>query len=224
MSGARIDIRVFFFWRSTLLDEFIHYIGRMDINARIATRVRELRDAHGFSLEALAERSGVSRSNISLIERGQTSPTATVLDKLAAGLGVTLASLFEEPNGEAAEPSPLTRASQQTTWTDPASGYVRRNVSPAVRSPLQLVDVAFPAGQRVAYDATARTTDVHQQVWMLEGSMEITVGDDRWRLEAGDCLAMRLDRPIAYRNPTRKRARYLVALVTLPFAPSRRAP
>jgi transcriptional regulator with XRE-family HTH domain len=49
----------------------------MEINALIARRVRELRDAQGWSLDALAERSTVSRSNISLIERGQSSPTAT---------------------------------------------------------------------------------------------------------------------------------------------------
>lgn len=186
----------------------------MDVNTRIARRVRALRDAHGYSLDALAELSGVSRSNISLIERGQSSPTAAVLDKLATGLGVTLASLFEDP-APAAQPSPVARVAEQPVWTDPASGYVRRNVSPAVRSPLQLVDVVFPAGQRVAYDTAARDAEVHQQVWMIDGSMELTVGATLWRLETGDCLAMRLDQPIVYRNPTRKPARYLVALTTV---------
>ena len=195
----------------------------MDINARIARRVRQLRDASGYTLEALAERSGVSRSNISLIERGQSSPTAAVLDKLAAGLGVTLASLFEPADAApAAEPSPLARVAEQPLWTDPASGYVRRNVSPAVRSPIQLVDVVFPAGRRVAYDGTPRDNEVHQQVWMIDGTMELTVGDTLWRLEAGDCLAMQLDQPIVYRNPARRPARYLVALVTLPHLSPRR--
>ena len=197
----------------------------MDINARIARRVRELRSAKGFSLDALAERSGVSRSNISLIERAQSSPTAVVLDKLSAGLGVTVASLFDDSRALTPEPSPLARVAEQPVWTDPASGYVRRNVSPPVAgSPLQLVDVVFPAGQRVAYDTLAREVEVHQQVWMIDGVMEMTVGDARWRLQAGDCLAMRLDRPIVYRNPTRKPARYLVALATLPFTSSRRNP
>ena len=196
----------------------------MDINARIARRVRELRDALGFSLDALAERSGVSRSNISLIERGQSSPTAVVVDRLASGLGVTVASLFEDSRARAAEPSPLARVADQPLWTDPASGYIRRNVSPPARSVIQLVDVVFPAGQRVAYDTAAREVDVHQQVWMIDGTMELTVGDTLWRLHPGDCLAMRLDRPIVYRNPTRRAARYLVALTTLPFAPARRNP
>ena len=194
----------------------------MDINARIARRVRELRDAQGFSLDALAERSGVSRSNISLIERGRSSPTAVVLDKLATGLGVTVASLFEGSLATIAEPSPMARVAEQPVWTDPASGYVRRNLSPAARSPIQLVDVIFPASQRVAYDTAAREVEIHQQVWMIDGVMEMTVGDAHWRLEAGDCLAMRLDSPIVYRNPTRKPARYLVALATLSFMPSRR--
>lgn len=196
----------------------------MDIKARIARRVRELRDALGYSLDALAERSGVSRSNISLIERGQSSPTAVVLDRLASGLGVTVASLFEDNRAREAEPSPLARVADQPVWTDPASGYIRRNVSPPARSAIQLVDVVFPAGQRVAYDTAARGVDVHQQVWMIDGSMELTVGDALWRLHAGDCLAMRLDRPIVYRNPTRRAARYLVALIALPFASARRNP
>jgi transcriptional regulator with XRE-family HTH domain len=194
----------------------------MDITARIAKRVRDLRDAQGYTLDALAERSGVSRSNISLIERGQSSPTAAVLDKLAAGLGVTLASLFEDDSAQAVEPSPVARVADQPVWTDPASGYIRRNLSPAARSPIQLVDVIFPAGQRVAYDGTPRDTEVHQQVWMIDGVMELTVGEEHWRLETGDCLAMRLDSPIVYRNPTRKPARYMVALVSLPFIPNRR--
>jgi len=191
----------------------------MDVATRLARRLRDLRDGKGFTLDTLAERSGVSRSNISLIERGQSSPTAAVLDKLAAGLGVTLASLFED-GSRVAEPSPVARAAEQPVWTDPASRYVRRNLSPAAPSPIQLVDVVFPAGQRVAYESPAR--EVHQQVWMIEGVMEVSVGKDKWRLETGDCHALRLDRPTAYRNPTRKPARYLVALTTLPFNSTRR--
>jgi transcriptional regulator with XRE-family HTH domain len=185
----------------------------MDVNTRIAHRIRGLRDAAGLSLEALAERSGVSRSNISLIESGKSSPTATVLDKLTAALDTTLAGLFQEDGAaKQAAPSPLARAAQQPVWKDPETGYIRRNVSPDAPSPLQLVDVIFPPGQRVAYDNTARETEVHQQVWMIDGEMELTVGGEKWRLQAGDCLAMKLDRPLVYRNPTRKPARYLVAL------------
>ncbi len=186
----------------------------MDINQLIARRVRELRDRAGYSLDALAERSKVSRSTISLIERAQSSPTAVVLERLATALGAPLASLFEA-GADIAPASPLARAAEQVLWRDPASGYVRRHLSPAVASPLQLVEVRFPAGERVAYDTGAREAEIHQQIWMLEGEMEITSGDARWRLAPGDCLAMQLDRPTLFRNPTRKAARYLVALSSL---------
>lgn len=190
----------------------------MDINKLIASRVLALRDAQQLSLTALAERSGVSRSNISLIERGESSATATVLDKLAGALGVTLASLFAAGD-EAAAASPVRRAAQQHVWTDPASGYNRRQLSPAApRSPLQLVEVVFPPGQRVVYEQIARASDIHQQVWLLEGTMDISAGEQQWRLEAGDCLAMREDERISYANPGETPARYLVGLVTLPFA------
>jgi transcriptional regulator with XRE-family HTH domain len=184
----------------------------MDITARLATRVRSLRDARHLSLEALAERSSVGRSTISLIERGESSPTAVVLDKLAGALGVTLASLFEDAPAE--PPAPLARAVDQVVWVDPASGYERRNLSPPGPSPLQLVEVHFPSGQRVAYAGMPRDADTHQQVWMIDGTMEITIDQETWRLAAGDCLAMRLDRAIAYWNPSDRTSRYLVALST----------
>jgi len=187
----------------------------MDINTVIAHRLKELRDSQGWSLDVLAERSKVSRSAISLIERGQSSPTASVLDKLSAALNVTLASLFEQKAEVAADPSPMSRAGEQAVWTDPASGYVRRNLSSAVPSPIQLVEVSFPAGQRVTYETGARETELHQQVWIIEGTMEMTVGDTVWRLETGDCLSMRVDVPITFRNPTTKPARYLVALANM---------
>src|SRR2546423_1439365 len=101
-----------------------------DLNQRIAQRVRELRAAQGLSLDALASKSGVSRSMISLIERGESSPTAVVLEKLAAGFGVTLASLFDAPAAAQGPTGPVARREEQPQWKDPASGYLRRNVSP----------------------------------------------------------------------------------------------
>ena len=191
----------------------------MDVNHLIASRIRQLRDEQDLSLAALAERSGVSRSNISLIERGESSATATVLDKLSAALGVTVASLFEQPTEV---PAPVSRAAEQPVWTDPASGYVRRNLSPPVDSPIQLVEVSFPPGQCVSYETAARDVDVQQQVWLIEGTMEVAVSESHWTLCAGDCLAMRLDQPVTYHNATDKPARYLVALVSHAHKPPRR--
>lgn len=191
-----------------------------DINQRIAHRVAALRASGGLSLEALAARSGVSRSTISLIERGETSATAVVLEKLAAGLGVPLAALFEV---ERAVPGPLIRRGEQPEWRDPASGYLRRNVSPPDHpSPMCIVEVEFPAGKRVVLEGAGPHGVIQQQVWLLDGTMELTHGGQTWRLEAGDCLAMRLDGPVEFRNPTRQRARYAVVIANEPARGARK--
>ena len=190
-----------------------------DLNARIAERVRELRAARTLSLDALAARSGVSRSMISLIERGESSPTAIVLEKLAAGLGVTMAAMFDAPRSTAATGGPVARREEQPLWRDPGSGYRRRNVSPAgVPQPMQIVEVEFPPRARVAFETGARDLRIHQQVWVLEGTIDVTVGEEQHRLRHGDCLAMRLDRPTMFHNPTRRAARYAVVTASEPGA------
>lgn len=121
----------------------------------------------GLTLDGLAGRAGVSRSMISLIERGESSPTASVLHRLATGLGTTLASLFAEE--ERPEALPLARRADQFAWRDPETGYLRRNLSPpGFPSPVELVEVVLPPGVRVAYDGVPRSIGISQQIWVLE--------------------------------------------------------
>lgn len=188
-----------------------------DVHRRVADRIRELRTARALSLDALARASGVSRSMISLVERAESSPTAVVLDKLAGALGVTLASLFDPPSTADVAGGPLARRADQPQWRDPASGYVRRNVTPAAASqPMRIVEVRFPPGRRVGFANGRREVRTHQQVWVLDGTIDVTVGRERHRLHAGDCLAMDLDRPTAFQNPTRRPARYAVVIASEP--------
>jgi transcriptional regulator with XRE-family HTH domain len=189
-----------------------------DINLRIAGRVRGLRAELGLSLEGLAAKCDVSRSMLSLVERGETSPTAVVLEKIATGLGVSLAALFDDPSSA---PSPLSRRSDRTPWRDPQSGYVRCNVSPGnYPSPIQIVEVTLPAGAYVAYENGDAA--LHQQVWVRAGRVEVTVGRVMHRISEGDCLAMRLDEPTAFRNRTRKPARYVVVVASERMRAARR--
>lgn len=183
-----------------------------DINQHIAQHIRELRLAKGYSLDQLAARSGVSRSSISLIERAATSPTAVILEKLAAALDVSLASLFVFDTS-ANQPQPLLRYEQQSQWRDPASGYLRRNLSPvSVASPMQLVEVTFPAHTQVAYDFVPREVKVYQQIWLLHGQMQIHLGEQSYTLQQGDCLSIQLNQPIIFQNSTADEACYLVAV------------
>jgi transcriptional regulator with XRE-family HTH domain len=183
-----------------------------DINSRIARRVRQLRAQLGMTLDDLAAKCEVSRSILSLVERGESSPTAVVLERIATGLGIALAGLFDDTSAPA---SPLSRRTDRTPWRDPQSGYVRRNISPAnYPSSVQIVEVMLPAGARVAYESGARDVNVQQQLWIQDGTIEVTVGNVTYRLTADDCLAMQLNEPITFRNRTRKAARYIVVLAT----------
>jgi transcriptional regulator with XRE-family HTH domain len=184
------------------------------IDTRLGDRIRGARLSQNLSLDGLAERSGVSRAMISKIERAESSPTAALLGRLCAGLGISLASLFEK---EAQRGAPLSRAAEQPVWRDPATGYLRRDVAPrGTGSPVEIVDVTFPPGARVTFDRpwTSRGSDQH--LWLFEGRLELTVGDTTHVLEAGDCLHMRLDRTITYHNPTDRPIRYAVVLMLEP--------
>lgn len=182
-----------------------------EVDAQLAVRLQGLRTERGLTLDGLARRAGVSRSMISLIERCESSPTASVLHRLASGLGTTLASLFAEE--ERPEASPLARRRDQTVWRDPETGYVRRTLSPpGFPSPVELVEVILPPAACVAYDSVPRSVGISQQIWMLEGEVELTAGADTYRLAVGDCLAMRVGRPTAFRNPTDQNTRYVLAL------------
>ena len=78
-------------------------------------------------------------------------------------------------------------------------------------SATEIIEVEFPAGASVSFKSH-RLASVDQFVWVLEGEMEMTVGETKHRLAAGDCLHMRLDQPIRFRNPAAGNARYAVVL------------
>ena len=176
------------------------------LDARIGSRLKALRLGAGLTIDGLASASGVSRAMISRIERGEASPTAALLARLANALGTTLSQFF----ADGLEQGPLARAATRPVWRDPANGYLRRAVTPD-SFPADIVDVTLPAGVAVTYD-NAVPLAIEQVVWVLEGHLELTFGDEIHVLGAGDCLQMRLDRPITFRNATTANVRYAVVL------------
>jgi transcriptional regulator with XRE-family HTH domain len=178
------------------------------LSASLAATVHAARLARELSVSALAERSGVSRAMIGKIERGEAQPTAALLARLSAALGMTLSELIAHAEGDDRR---LLRVADQPTWIDPASGYRRRAVSPATGGPLELVEVDLPAGAEVSYPADAYAF-MHQQIWMLEGHLRFREGDTEHELDAGDCLQLGPPAPCSFINPTRESCRYLVAL------------
>jgi len=179
------------------------------IDARLAARLAGLRHERGWSLDTLAERSGVSRATLSRLERGAVSPTAALLGRLCTAFGRTMSRLLAEAE---ADPPQLVRAAAQPIWTDPETGFRRRSVSPpAAGFTAELMAGELPAGAVIAY-AAPPISGLEQHVWMLSGRLDLTVESVTHALEPGDCLRFRLFGATRFVCPGPDAARYLIAI------------
>ncbi len=179
------------------------------VERRLAWRLAALRTERGFSLEELAERSGISRATLSRLERGETSPTAAMLGRLCAVYGWTLSRLMAAAEADSAA---LIRRADQPAWQDPETGFRRRAVSPpgpGLR--LELTECELPAGAAIAY-AAAPVHGMEQHVLVLAGQLDFTLREETWRLAPGDCLRLRLDGPTRLAATGRSASRYLIAI------------
>ncbi|UBU08281.1 helix-turn-helix domain-containing protein [Nonomuraea gerenzanensis] len=181
-----------------------------DVDARLADRLAELRVERGWSLEELAQRSGISRSTLSRLERAEISPTASLLGKLCEVYERTMSRLLAEVEDE---PPRLLSAGQQPVWRDEESGFVRRSVSPphaGLRG--EVVEATLRPGADISYDAPP-VPGLEQHIWALEGAVEITANGRTHLVEAGGCLRFRLWGASRFRCPGPGPSRYAIFLV-----------
>jgi transcriptional regulator with XRE-family HTH domain len=180
-----------------------------DLDTRLAARLASLRTERGWSLDVLAERSGISRTTLSRLERGETSPTASLLGRLCTAYNRTMSRLIAETEAEA--PQRL-RAADQTTWIDPETGFRRRGVSPpAAGLDAELVEAVLPAGKTISY-AAPPVQGLEQHIWMLGGTLALTVDGKTHGLEPGDCLRFRLFGPSRFTAPGPDEAHYALVV------------
>ncbi|KUN23389.1 DNA-binding protein [Streptomyces antibioticus] len=180
------------------------------VDARLGARLAELRAERGWSLGELAERTGVSKSTLSRAERAEISPTASLLNRLCAAYGRTMSQLLSEVE---TEPPLLVRAAEQPVWEDRISGFVRRSVSPphsGLRG--ELVEGRLAPGSDIAYDRPP-VPGLEQHIWVLEGALAMTAQDVEHRLDAGDCLRLRVWGPTRFRCAGPEPVRYVLAVV-----------
>lgn len=178
------------------------------IDALIARRLLALRQAQGLSLAELAERSGVSKAMISKVERAQSSPTAVLLGRLAAGLGVPLAQLLTQDEG--GDTQRLRPRAAQAVWRDPGAGYLRRQVlERGAAGGIELVEVELPRAARVAYPRWSGKP-YRQCLWLVEGELQVDYGEERFRLASGDCLDFGVDRALVFEALGDGGCRYLL--------------
>jgi len=177
---------------------------------RIAARLRALRAERGWSLDALAARSGVSRATLSRLEKAEVSATAAVLGKLAAAHDLSVSRLMHL--AEESFPRLLPR-SRQPVWEEPGGGFTRRQVSPpAAALAGEVVEGRLAAGTRIAYETPPREGLEHH-LFLIDGALAVTLGGQIHALSPGDCLRYRLHGASAFETPPASGARYLLFVV-----------
>lgn len=177
----------------------------------LGARIRTEREARGWSLSDLAEKSKVSRAMINNVERGAASPTAALLGRLSGAFGLTMSTLLAR--AESRQGGRLVRADDQPRWQDPKSGYIRRHIAPAEGSdlPFDMVRVELPPGATVDFPA-ASYLFIRQVVWVLAGDLLIVEGEVSHRLQAGDSLEFGAPADSRYCNETAAPCHYAVVV------------
>lgn len=175
--------------------------------AAIARRILLERTSRGWSLADLADKSGVAKASISKIERGEVSPSAGILVRLATAFDLTLAGLLLR----AEETGRFFRSPDQPRWRDPKTGYVRRQIFRAPDHPLELIEVEMPPGKKVNFPASTYINMRHV-LWVEEGELVLREGGERHVLKVGDSLGFGPPSDITYANEGKKPCRYLLAL------------
>lgn len=157
---------------------------------RLGARVRELRKDSRLTLDALAERSGVSRAMLSKVERGEKNPTLVVAAKLAEGFGVTLSQLVgtEERREVVVVPS-----GQRMVMKDPESGFERQLLSPTFgKRGIEFIRNVIPEGS-TSGDFPPHQKGVQEYIAVERGRLRATLGGEEHVLQEGDAVYFEAD-------------------------------
>jgi XRE family transcriptional regulator, regulator of sulfur utilization len=181
-----------------------------DRSAAIGSRVRALREAMGFSLRDLAERSEVSAPMLSQVERGETNPTLAVAEKIAAGLELTLSQLLRLDEGEHVA---VSRAGERRRFEH--GGHRFEELTPPL--PGQRADVSLHTLRAGATTGGPDDPPIHEPgsretAVVLTGVLALIVDGTRHELHAGDSVTFDADLPHHFENDGEEQARFLAVI------------
>ena len=167
------------------------------IAERLATRLKQARKSKGLSLEAMAKLSGVSRSMLSQIERGQSSPTVATLWSLTRALQVDFAGLLDDHSGAHAIRE-IMRANRTPTIDSQGEGCRIQILSPPDQAGrLEVYDIRFSAD--AALISEPHRQGCHEDLTVMEGELEVTSGDEVAQIAEGDTIRYAADNKHAIR-------------------------
>jgi transcriptional regulator with XRE-family HTH domain len=184
--------------------------GHGEASAAVGPRVRALREAMGLSLRDLAERSGVSAPMLSQVERGETSPTLAVAEKIAAGLELTLSQLLRLDEGEHVA---ISRAGERRRFE--RGGHRFEELTPPL--PGQRADVSLHTLKPGATTGGPNDPPIHEPgsretAVVLTGVLALIVDGARHELHAGDSVTFDADLPHHFENEGTEQARFLAVI------------
>ena len=171
-----------------------------DQNEKIGLRIRHARMTRGLRLREVAAEAGCSESLLSKIENDKLLPSLSVLRRISMALGLTIGELFAQPR----EPTGVvTRAGERMVVTmDPLRqgfGIQMERLIPYDQGHLLQgsIHVVAPGG-----GGHGLITHAGEEVgYIIEGQLELFVGDQTYHVVAGDSFCFRSEIPHGYRNP-----------------------
>ncbi|TKT69724.1 cupin domain-containing protein [Aquamicrobium sp. LC103] len=176
----------------------------------IGARLRVMRGASGLSQRQLAERAGVPHAQISNVEKNKVSPSISTLRKILSGLGVSMADFFEPerqlpagPFFAADELVDLTSKVAVNAIGDGNGTMFFRQIGDARNHNLQILHEVYEpdadTGETLLQHASS------EGGYVVEGELEVTVGDEVRVLRTGEAYLFDSRVPHRFRNVSRSR-------------------
>jgi transcriptional regulator with XRE-family HTH domain len=169
----------------------------------VGPRLRQLREQKRLSARQVAELAGLAPAYLSRLENGRVSPTVTTLARLVAAMGETMATLFQEPT---ADQQAVVRRSERHLMR--SRGVLDSQVTPGWAKRLEILESLVDPGEGSSDGMHTHGGD-EECVLVLEGQLDLDLGGEVYRLEAGDSATFECRLPHRWGNPSSMPSRVL---------------
>ncbi|ANY17213.1 hypothetical protein AW878_07850 [Bordetella pseudohinzii] len=175
------------------------------MDAQVGQRVRATRIARGLSLKEVSAKSGLSIGLLSQVERGISSPSVRVLGALSGAMNVAISHFFPDPPESARDPdSPIIRQNQRPAVTFWRTGIAKSVLTPHGRGNMDLVLYTIIIEPNGTTGDEPFTHDGEEAGVVLEGTLDLHIGDQEYVLNEGDGFRFSSATPHRFFNSTKR--------------------